>query len=129
MLHGYVLENILKAVIIYKKPGLIASDKLSEVVANHFLIDLAGIANIQLSSYENAVLKWLTEVVIWKGRYSIPKQPRHIGVFWAFDHLTSENMDACTGAINDVFYRAASPARRDDTEKPRDTTNWCELIC
>ena len=108
MLHGYALENILKAVIIYSKPELIASDKLSEVVTNHFLIDLAGIANIQLSSYENAVLKWLTEVVIWKGRYSIPKQPRHIGVFWAFDHLMSENMDACTGAINDVFCRAAS---------------------
>lgn len=64
MVIGYSFELLYKAIIksISKQFGHI-----------HILGDLAKLAEAELSEYEMEIMKYLTECVIWEGRYPIPK--------------------------------------------------------
>ncbi|HCL6751420.1 TPA: hypothetical protein ACNUZQ_002987 [Citrobacter braakii] len=64
MLCGLALELILKAVIVQKnKP----------VPNSHNLNHLASIADIKISKKIVGLLNFYTEVIVWSGRYPIPR--------------------------------------------------------
>jgi hypothetical protein len=71
-LFGSALENAFKGVILSKEPSLISETRLSSKLKTHKLVELAKAARIALSARESRVLEWLTEVVVWKARYSVP---------------------------------------------------------
>jgi hypothetical protein len=73
LLVGLAVENILKALYVSRKPAL-PSGKLDKL-GTHNQENLAQWAGIQLSADELALLKALTKVVEWSGRYHISKTP------------------------------------------------------
>jgi hypothetical protein len=75
-LYGTALENVFKALIISNNRSLIGAHKLSAKVKSHNLVELAKAAGIAVPSREQYLLKWVSEVVIWKGRYPVPTKAR-----------------------------------------------------
>ena len=116
-LFGSVLESAFKGIMVHDNPGLIRADKLDPILKSHKLIDLAGRAGIKLSSREQRVLGWLTEVLIWKARYSVPTNIKHGDKFFdRFDNIRLDDARACVRVIEEVFARAKRamprPAKR-----------------
>ena len=68
MLAGMALELLYKAVIVAKG---------KDVPHTHALIELAERAGFGPSDDDRALLKILTEAIVWDGRYPVPKSYEH----------------------------------------------------
>jgi hypothetical protein len=86
MLHGVALESALKAVIINQDSSLVHATKLANKIREHDLCKLAKMAGIALTKRDENILKWVTEVVIWKARYQVPV---------ALKYFSSTELDRC----------------------------------
>lgn len=77
-LAGFALENLLKGLAIAADPGLVQpiatkpNELLDPRIKKHKLVALAGLAGVELSTEEEALLTKLTEFVFWAGRYPTP---------------------------------------------------------
>lgn len=116
LLSGYAIENLLKAVMVYRSPSLINADHLSSKLTKHELPLLAETAGVEISPHEAAVLRWLEEVVVWKGRYQAPLKRVRLGKFWAFDHADKSMREMCNKLIDDIFNRAVAMLPHDATK-------------
>lgn len=68
MLAGMALELLYKAVIVAMG---------EDVPHTHTLVELAGRAGFAPSDDDRALLKILTEAIVWDGRYPVPKAYEH----------------------------------------------------
>jgi hypothetical protein len=75
MLAGFAVENILKAVYLYKQREAPKRDSLPNEIKNHKLGELAKISGIDFPDATFDVCQFLgklTQFVEWAGRYPIP---------------------------------------------------------
>jgi len=113
-LYGSALENAFKGIMVSKNKKLIGADHLSKSLQKHNLIKLARSAGVSLSRTEEYVLQWVTEVLIWKGRYSVPITTQHAKHFFhKLDDVRLTSAKTCIKVLDDVFTRAkkAMPRR------------------
>jgi hypothetical protein len=114
-LYGAALENALKGLMVSQEPTLIGARKLSPKLRSHKLVELERAAGISLSSDEQYLLKWVSEVVIWKGRYPVPTNTeRATHLFHPLDNVTLESTRSKFRELGTVFARIdkAIPRRR-----------------
>ncbi len=69
---GLCLENMLKGVLCYRNPDLIAGTKIDRKIKHHRLKELALMTGLNFSVDEKSLLNFLTTYVRWFGRYPIP---------------------------------------------------------
>lgn len=106
-LFGYALENIFKGLLVSKEPTLVKADKLSDKLKEHNLLSLAAAAGITLSDREKRILGWVTEVTIWKARYSVPVNTKVMENFFdRLDNTSLADARSCKEAVETVFMRA-----------------------
>jgi hypothetical protein len=117
LLHGYAIENAFKAVLIYREPSLIRPKDLAKKIRTHDLVKLADHAGITLTVEEAGFLQWLSEVILWKGRYNVPIEARKLGHFYALDHLAGETLVENLKIIDAIFGRAAQLLPADATRR------------
>jgi hypothetical protein len=116
---GSALENLFKGVMVHKDPGLIGADKLSQSLKSHDLPLLAKEAGITLSEPETRLLAWLSEVVIWKARYSVPTNLKFGDAFFhRLDNISLDDAEACMKVLEELFARTTKmlPAPKKLTE-------------
>jgi hypothetical protein len=76
LLYAYAIENVLKGLILLKRPDLIQEHKLHGELSSHDLNDLAEKAKVTVDQqHERPVLEALSELSIWAGRYPIALSP------------------------------------------------------
>lgn len=105
MLHGLSLENAFKALLVSRDPNLISSKKISPKLREHSLVQLAHLTQTPLSNDEKQILDWVSEVVIWKGRYQLPTKADDLNTFWALDHTPFDYIKLCNHTVEAVFRR------------------------
>jgi hypothetical protein len=92
--------------MVHKDPGLIGADKLSQSLKSHDLLDLAKEAGVTLSAPETRLLAWLSEVVIWKARYSVPTNLKFGDAFFhRLDNISLADAAACMKVLEELFAR------------------------
>src|SRR5262249_60095661 len=76
LLYAYAIENVLKGLIVFKRPDLIREDKLHGELQTHDLNKLAEKAKVTVDQqHERPVLEALTHLSISAGRYPIALEP------------------------------------------------------
>lgn len=99
MLCAFALENALKGLMIAHDPSLAGETKLNRVIKNHDLLGLAEAANFSIGGDERRVLKALTDLGEWAGRYPTattlvghenvePASDHHVLLDYGADHVT-----------------------------------------
>lgn len=74
LLVGYAVENLIKGIIFSRDPNLLVSgEKLSNNHTNHSLVDLFKKTGLSMDDDIEEILIGLRQFIVWKGRYSIPK--------------------------------------------------------
>jgi hypothetical protein len=73
--YAYAIENVLKGLIVSKRPDLVQKDKLHGELKTHDLIKLAKKAKVTVEEHERPVLKALSELSISAGRYPVALEP------------------------------------------------------
>ena len=74
MLTGYAVENAIKAFLIFKRPELCATEQAPKWPGGgHDLARLFDEGGVAISTEERQVLDRLSEFVVWRGRYTMPK--------------------------------------------------------
>ena len=76
LLYAYAIENVLKGLIITAKPLLIGGRTLNNALKSHNLIKLAKEADFTVLLQEEPVLKALSELSVWAGRYPVAQHRR-----------------------------------------------------
>jgi hypothetical protein len=71
MLYAFAIENVLKGLIIAGNPALAGKHTISSEVKSHDLIKLARKASFELAVQELPVMKALSEIGVWAGRYPV----------------------------------------------------------
>jgi hypothetical protein len=72
LLYAYAIENVLKGLIVLKRPGLIQEHELHGELTTHDLNELAKKAKVTVDQqHERPVLEALTRLSIWAGRYPV----------------------------------------------------------
>lgn len=71
MLYAFAIENVLKGLIVASDPSLINSDKLNAALRDHDLTALAKKAAFDVHAQEVPVLRALSELAVWAGRYPV----------------------------------------------------------
>jgi hypothetical protein len=115
---GSALENAFKGIMVSQNSNLIHATKLSPHLKSHKLVELAGHAGIKLSQQEKRVLEWVTEVMIWKARYSVPTDSKFADEFFdALDNTGLADAKRCRRILDAVLTRAkkAMPKRKKRT--------------
>jgi hypothetical protein len=70
LLYAYAIENVLKGLIVSKRPDLIKEHKLDDELKNHDLNELAEKAEVTVDEQnERPVLQALSQLSIWAGRF------------------------------------------------------------
>ncbi len=105
-LYGSALENALKSIMVNYDKDLIAAHRLSNKLKDHKLVNLAASAGVALTKQEVTVLDWVSEVVIWKGRYSVPIDITKAKFFHSLDMVSLANAKGCLAVLDVVFLRA-----------------------
>jgi hypothetical protein len=106
-IYGSALENAFKGILVSKDKKLISATHLSNSLKEHNLIKLARSAGVSLSSKEEYVLGWVTEVLIWKARYLTPTSlERSTHFFHKLDDVRLTSARMCTQVLDGVFARA-----------------------
>ena len=81
LLTGYAIENLIKGIIYSKTPSALEEDdknlRLKKSLAHHELANLyveAGLAKSRdtIDRDTKEILDYLTEFVVWRGRYNLP---------------------------------------------------------
>src|SRR5262249_58181812 len=76
LLYAYAIENVLKGLIVSKRPDLIQERKLDDELKNHDLNELAEKAEVTVDERdERPVLEALSKLSIWAGRYPVALEP------------------------------------------------------
>jgi hypothetical protein len=76
LLYAYAIENVLKGLIVFKRPDLIQEHGLHGELKTHDLNKLAKKAEVAVDQQsERAVLEALTHLSKWAGRYPIAPGP------------------------------------------------------
>jgi hypothetical protein len=76
LLYAYAIENVLKGLIVLKRPDLIQEHELHGELQTHDLNKLAERAKVTVDEqHEQPVLEALTHLSIWAGRYPIARGP------------------------------------------------------
>jgi hypothetical protein len=76
LLYAYAIENVLKGLIVFKRPDLIREDKLHGELQTHDLNKLAEKAKVTVDQqHERPVLEALTHLSTSAGRYPIALEP------------------------------------------------------
>jgi hypothetical protein len=76
LLYAYAIENVLKGLIVFKRPGLIQEHELHGELKTHDLNKLAKNAKVTVDQqHERPVLEALTHLSKWAGRYPIAPGP------------------------------------------------------
>jgi hypothetical protein len=76
LLYAYAIENVLKGLILLKRPDLIQEHKLHGELFSHDLSYPAERAKVTVDQqHERPVLKTLSHLLIWAGRYPIARNP------------------------------------------------------
>lgn len=73
LLCGLAIETLLKGIIV------LSGDK---VEFKHNLVDLAESATLELDEALKRKLRFLSENVIWDGKYPVPKHEDHLRTHW-----------------------------------------------
>jgi hypothetical protein len=80
LLYAFAIENVLKGLIVVDKPHLINNQKLDRALTSHDLIALARRGGFTVHPQEEPVLKALSELSVWAGRYPVARTRReHAG--------------------------------------------------
>lgn len=74
MLMGYSIENLLKGKLLQQNPQFFKPTNKMDDFNKHDLIDLANRVGFKLTKSERAILKELTNYILWQGKYPIPLQ-------------------------------------------------------
>jgi len=78
LLYAYAIENVLKGLIVSKRPDLIQERKLDDELKNHDLNELAEKAEVTVDERdERSVLEALSKLSIWAGRYPVALNQRN----------------------------------------------------
>lgn len=85
MLYAFAIENVLKGLIVARDPNVINGDKLSADLKDHDLLALAQKAAFDVYEQEIPVLKALSALALWAGRYPT--------AIYARDFVASPNAD------------------------------------
>jgi hypothetical protein len=105
-LFGSALESIFKGLMVCKDRDLIGAHKLSPSLKSHDLVQLANDAGMALSDPETRLLAWVSEVVIWKARYSVPTNTKYGDAFFhRLDNISLSDAEACIQALEGIFDR------------------------
>jgi hypothetical protein len=76
LLYAYAIENVLKGLIVLKRPDLIQEHELHGELKTHDLNKLAKNAKVTVDpQHERPVLEALTHLSKWAGRYPIAPGP------------------------------------------------------
>lgn len=76
LLYAYAIENVLKGLIVSKRPDLIQEHELHVELTTHDLNKLAEKAKVTVDQqHERPVLEALTYLSVWAGRYPIARGP------------------------------------------------------
>jgi hypothetical protein len=75
LLYAYAIENVLKGLMVFKRPDLIQEHELHGELKTHDLNELAKKAKVTVEQRERPVLKALTNLSTWAGRYPIARGP------------------------------------------------------
>jgi hypothetical protein len=76
LLYAYAIENVLKGLMVFKRPDLIQEHELHGELKTHDLNELAKKAKVTVDQqHEQPVLEALTRLSIWAGRYPIARGP------------------------------------------------------
>jgi hypothetical protein len=106
-IYGAALENAFKGIMVSQNKGLIGANHLSKSLQERNLVKLARSAGVSLSPSENYVLQWMTEVSIWKARYSVPTRTEYAKHFFhKLDDVRLRSARMCIKVLDDVFARA-----------------------
>ena len=73
MLSSFAIENIIKCIIIQKKPTVVDNGKLHESIFKHDLLELFQDADINCTPSEKDLLNRLSHFAVQAGRYPVPK--------------------------------------------------------
>lgn len=112
LLYGFALENVLKGLIIANDPSVANETKLDDEIAKHELVDLAATAKFEVCPQEVDILKALTQLSVWAGRYPVARKLKH--------HTTTEPLSdshafldhgAHHPIVRNVFHRALAELR------------------
>ena len=71
LLYAYAIENVLKGIIVANNPRLIGGEKLNNALKSHDLFELAKDATVTVHVQEEPVMKALSQLSIWAGRYPV----------------------------------------------------------
>jgi hypothetical protein len=71
LLYAFALENVFKGIMVANDPALANETKLNSELKSHELDRLAAKAGFALSPEEQLLLKALSEIAIWAGRYPV----------------------------------------------------------
>lgn len=71
LFYAYAIENVLKGLIIANTPTLAGEVRLDGQLKSHDLIELSRIANFTVHVHEELILKRLSQVSVWAGRYPV----------------------------------------------------------
>jgi hypothetical protein len=71
LLYSYAIENVLKGIIVSREPNLAHEDRLNRQLQSHDLVSLSQDAGLEVHVQEEAVLKALSELSVWAGRYPV----------------------------------------------------------
>lgn len=75
LMYALAIENAIKGIAIGRNTKLIGKHKLDPQIANpkHSLVELCGVAGIELSDADKRLLRRLTHTIRWAGRYPTPR--------------------------------------------------------
>jgi hypothetical protein len=76
LLYAYAIENVLKGIVVSKRPDLIEERELNGELASHNLIRLAEKAEFAVHVQERSILEALSQLSIWAGRYPVARTRR-----------------------------------------------------
>jgi hypothetical protein len=71
LLYAFALENVFKGIMVANDPTLANETKLNGELKSHELDGLAAKTGFALSSEEQLLLRTLSEIAIWAGRYPV----------------------------------------------------------
>jgi hypothetical protein len=103
---GSALENLFKGLMVSKNSSLIGANQLSTSLTSHNLVRLAKDAGLKLSKEETYLLEWISQVVIWKARYSVPTKIKSADAFFHdLDNTSLADAKACIKILEVIFAR------------------------
>ncbi len=104
-MYAYAIENVLKGLIVSKRPNLVQERELSGELATHNLTNLAEKAKLTIHAEERPVLEALSKLSAWAGRYPVA--------------LTQREFVATPNADELLDYGSAHPIMRAFFERAR----------